>query len=214
MSLDFTALENIRKKAKEDKQMQLLDNMIVEEPKDDIIGGSSYLSKPINNAINEDITSKDKEAAAITQKKVTDNKRFKTSINRQQQILEDAKHTTARYQKAIEQTSQLQTEILKDIKKGVSCYDLFLKAIKAVSLAAGNEVFYNQAKNDLIAIYGEGLTEQRPLEIKLEEVKNRLDKLQKSATGLNIDAEDIKRLNSAIKAHKEEIERIESKLRG
>lgn len=68
MSLDFTALENISKKAKEDKQMQLLDNMTVEEPKDDIIGGSSYLSKPINNAINEDITSKDKEAAAITQK--------------------------------------------------------------------------------------------------------------------------------------------------
>jgi hypothetical protein len=197
--------------------MQLLDNMIVEEPKNDI----KKILKAASPAINEDITSKGKEAAAITQKRVEDNKvnidievKLGNSFNKAKETIANAIEATAQYQRAIKTTSQLQTEILKGLDAGEPIYDLFLKAVKAVSLATGNSLFYKEVKKDLVAIYGKGLKEQKPLEIKLEEVKDRLKNLEESAKADSLPADELKRIVSAIVAHKAEIEQIESILRG
>lgn len=67
------------------------------------------------------------------------------------------------YQENIKRSGQLQTEILKGVKAGENVYNLFLKAVKAISLMTSNSLFYSQIEADTRAIYGEGLQEQAPL---------------------------------------------------
>ena len=81
------------------------------------------------------------------------------------------------YQENIKTSSTLQTQILKGLKAGEDVYSLFLKAAKAISLMTSNSVFYSQTEEDLKAIYGRGLQEKPPLQIELEEVQGRLQKL-------------------------------------
>lgn len=78
------------------------------------------------------------------------------------------------YQENIKRSGQLQTEILKGVKAGESVYNLFLKAVKAISLMTSNSLFYSQIEADTRAIYGEGLQEQAPLQCELAEVQKRL----------------------------------------
>lgn len=133
-------------------------------------------------------------------------------ITEQQQVLENARQVYAAHQDAIKKTEQLQAQILKGIKKGVSSYDLLLMAVEAVSLATSNSVFYSQAKADLIAIYGEALNEERPLEWKLEATLERLKNLKVYQAKEEGTTDDKGRVTWAIKSHEEEAERIQKKL--
>lgn len=104
------------------------------------------------------------------------------------------------YQENIKTSSQLQTSILKGIKAGEDVYSLFLKAAKAISLMTSNTLFYNQTEEDLIAIYGRGLQEKPPLQMELEGVQERLQKLREAEK--REQASDSKeRIQRAIQAH-------------
>lgn len=104
------------------------------------------------------------------------------------------------YQENIKTSSQLQTSILKGIKAGEDVYSLFLKAAKAISLMTSNTLFYNQTEEDLIAIYGRGLQEKPPLQMELEGVQERLQKLREAEK--REEASDSKqRIQRAIQAH-------------
>lgn len=105
------------------------------------------------------------------------------------------------YQENIKTSSTLQTQILKGLKAGEDVYSLFLKAAKAISLMTSNSVFYSQTEEDLKAIYGRGLQEKPPLQIELEEVQGRLQKLIE-ADKREKDGDSKERIQRAIQAHK------------
>ena len=106
------------------------------------------------------------------------------------------------YQENIKTSSTLQTQILKGLKAGEDVYSLFLKAAKAISLMTSNSVFYSQTEEDLKAIYGRGLQEKPPLQIELEEVQGRLQKLIE-ADKREKDSDSKERIQRAIQAHKD-----------
>lgn len=113
------------------------------------------------------------------------------------------------YQENIKTSSQLQTDILKGLKAGEDVYSLFLKAAKAISLMTSNTVFYKQTEEDLIAIYGRGLQEKPPLQMELDEVQGRLQRLiEAEKREENTDSKE--RIKRAIQAH----ERRATELRG
>lgn len=106
---------------------------------------------------------------------------------------------------------QLQTEILKGVKAGESVYNLFLKAVKAISLMTSNSLFYSQIEADTRAIYGEGLQEQAPLQCELAEVQKRLARL-KEAQAEELEHDSRERIGRAIQAHEAKIAQLQGKI--
>lgn len=115
------------------------------------------------------------------------------------------------YQENIKRSGQLQTEILKGVKAGESVYNLFLKAVKAVSLMTSNSLFYSQIEADTRAIYGEGLQEQAPLQCELAEVQKRLTRL-KEAQAEELEHDSRERIGRAIQAHEAKIAQLQGKI--
>lgn len=115
------------------------------------------------------------------------------------------------YQEKIKRSGQLQTEILKGVKAGESIYNLFLKAVKAISLMTSNSLIYNQIEADTRAIYREGLQEQAPLQCELAEVQKRLTRL-KEAHMEELEQDSRERIGRAIQAHEAKIARLQGKI--
>ena len=122
---------------------------------------------------------------------------------------ERIKEVYTTYQNNIKTSSTLQTEILKGLKAGEDIYRLFLKAVKAISLMTSSSVFYTQSEQDIKIIYGIGLQEKVPLQIELKEVETRLKRLQEALLRED-NTDDKRRVETAIKVHKEKIEKISS----
>lgn len=116
------------------------------------------------------------------------------------------------YQENIKRSGQLQTEILKGVKAGESVYNLFLKAVKAISLMTSTSLFYSQIEADTRAIYGEGLQEeQAPLQCELAEVQKRLTRL-KEAQAEELEHDSRERIGRAIQAHEAKIAQLQGKI--
>lgn len=111
------------------------------------------------------------------------------------------------YQENTKWSGQLQTEILKGVKAGESVYNLFLKAVKAISLMTSNSLFYSQIEADIEAIYGRGLQHKPPLQKVLQEAQERLQRLL-DAEQREPEGNSKERIKAAIKAHRAEIERL------
>lgn len=107
------------------------------------------------------------------------------------------------YQKNIKLSGQLQTDILKGVKRGEDIYSLFLKAVQAISLMISKTVFYSQLNDDIRAIYGAGLSEPQPLKLELEEVQTRLEKLREASKRETEPADSLQRIERAIHAHEQ-----------
>ena len=115
------------------------------------------------------------------------------------------------YQENIKRSGQLQTEILRGVKTGESVYNLFLKAVKAISLMTSNSLFYSQIEADTRAIYGEGLQEQAPLQCELAEVQKRLARLREAQTE-ELEHDSRERIGRAIQAHEAKIAQLQGKI--
>ena len=115
---------------------------------------------------------------------------------------EEALRICREHQQNTAKSQHLQSDILKGLKAGEDVYSLFLKAAKAISLMTSNSVFYSQTEEDLKAIYGRGLQEKPPLQIELEEVQGRLQKLIE-AEKREKDSNSKERIHRAIQAHKD-----------
>ena len=116
------------------------------------------------------------------------------------------------YQNNIMTSNQLQTEIIKGVKQGESVYTLFLKAAKAISLMTSNSFFYSQIEADIRAIYGAGLLEISPLELELDAVKERLQRLREAQTREGEPEDSRQRIANAVKAHESRAEHIKGLL--
>lgn len=76
------------------------------------------------------------------------NKLSKEAYNKRDE-LERAREVYAQHQEAIKATQLLQSEILKDLKEDAPKDTILLKALRCVSLATGNQAFYEQAEKNL-----------------------------------------------------------------
>lgn len=108
----------------------------------------------------------------------------------------------------IKASGTLRTEILKGARAGESIATLFLSAVKCISLMTGDTVFYSQIEADVKAIYGEGLLEPEPLQIQIQEVEERLGKLQHSLTRAGITSFERQRIENAVQAHQKKKEEL------
>lgn len=97
------------------------------------------------------------------------------------------------------------------MKTGESVYNLFLKAVKAISLMTSNSLFYSQIEADTRAIYGEGLQEQAPLQCELAEVQKRLARLREAQTE-ELEHDSRERIGRAIQAHEAKIAQLQGKI--
>lgn len=66
-----------------------------------------------------------------------------------------------------------------------------------------NTAFYSQLEDDIKAIYGAGLLEPKPLELELEEVQGRLERLIEASKRGTETADSLQRIERAIQAHKQ-----------
>ena len=127
--------------------------------------------------------------------------------------LDRAREVYKIYQENILLAGELETEILKGLKQGENIYKLFLKAVKAISLIMGDDEIYCQAESDIKAIYGAGFLEPEAIEIELNLLEARLNKL-KDALERENELEVKRRIAVAIEAHEEKISRIKRTNRG
>lgn len=130
----------------------------------------------------------------------------KKADNRKQQ-LEFSADVLKVHQEAKRKTTLLISDITKGLQQGEDIHDLFLKALEALALTTNAPDFYQRSRETLKTVYGVGLGEARPLEIELEDIRRRLERLQtalKQADG----AEEQRRLKNAIKAHEKRVEKL------
>lgn len=130
---------------------------------------------------------------------------------REQQELDRAREVYRNYQSNIRAAGNLRADILKGLRAGEPAEGLLLKACNIISLMTGDTVFNTQAEQDLIAIYGEGIGAEKPLEYKLEQVQKRLNNMQQ-AIKRGLEPDDKRRVEAAIAAHKAEVNRIKELL--
>ena len=104
------------------------------------------------------------------------------------------------YQNNIKATGELRTQLLKGVKAGEPPVLLLLKAVECISLMTSDKLFYSQIEGDIRSIYGAGLLEREPLELELESVKKRLEKLEQARKRETGDSK--KRIEAAIQAHR------------
>lgn len=117
------------------------------------------------------------------------------------------------HQQNIKKSGALRSDVLKGINEGESPLSILLKAVECISLMTGDEAFYNQSKNSILAVYGWGLGDPSPLEAELKEVDKRLAMLKRAELGEENAPPDIaKRVNDAIVAHEALKEKLEKKM--
>lgn len=116
------------------------------------------------------------------------------------------------YQENIKASGNLRAEILKGVQAGEDITTLFLKASKYISLMTGDKLFNEQIEKDIVAIRGWGLAENIPLELDLDKVKKRLDRLTE-ALCREVEPDAREHIERAIKTHEEKITHIETLLK-
>lgn len=111
------------------------------------------------------------------------------------------------------QAEELQALILVGISQGKDIYGLFLQAIDAVGLFTSNRQFREQARKDLVAVYGIGLEKPEALEVELSQVEERLKLLERPEKICGLPESDKQRVKKAIERHKEKAQELKTIIR-
>lgn len=129
---------------------------------------------------------------------------------RKQREQDLTKQILAERQDAIARTEILTSDIMRGLKEGQNPVRLLLMAIEAVSLATGNSVLYDQAKERISAVYGQGLHDKDALEIEIAETRKRLDRLKEAQKEDYLTTRDRVNIREAIRAHTEALARMQA----
>ena len=129
MELDFTGLDSLAKK-----------KTPATAPQERVLGQGEYK----NTSEQENPGNGFKTALDGTQE-------LQRRADNQRDTIARAAEVYRRYQDNIKATDTLQTEILKGVAAGEDIYQLFLKAVKALSLTVDNDLLYRQVERDLAA---------------------------------------------------------------
>lgn len=115
------------------------------------------------------------------------------------------------YQQNIRAAGQLTTDIIKGLNTGQDIHNLFLMAVKAICCMTSDNYLYSHAEETIKTIYGVVLGQQKPLELELAAVEERIFNLEEAV--LWADAPDErKRIENALKWHRQRQCKIKEKL--
>lgn len=131
MELDFTGLDSLAEKKPP-----------ATTPQERVLGQGEYK----NTSEQENPGNGFKTALDGTQE-------LQRRADNQRDTIARAAEVYRRYQDNIKATDTLQTEILKGVAAGEDIYQLFLKAVKALSLTVNNDLLYTQVERDLAKNY-------------------------------------------------------------
>jgi len=115
------------------------------------------------------------------------------------------------HQEATKRGELLMCEITKGITRGEEPAWLLLKACEVIGGMTGDVLFHEQNRKNLIAIHGAGLLEPAPLDMELQEIRQRLTMLTRPELD-NEPADNRARIERAIKAHKERAAYLEEQI--
>lgn len=188
MNLDFTKLDGLSIKGSQEAPHKSTDSGNINDPgiktpAEEL--GAENPAKSEEDEILQGLASLQREA------------------NANRMIVGRASAVYREYQGNIKTAARLQTDIVEGVKGGEDIYTLFLMAAQVISCMTANTVFYDQIRGDILAVYGAGLSEQKPLEIELEEVQGRLGKLREASRNSSESADSLQRIRSAIQAHEQ-----------
>ena len=193
MSLDFTVLEDLTSNTKT-KEKQAPRGFL----------------KPLNDKTNINASLEDKKAVNEQIESFRSYNGLARRIKRKNEEKDKQKQIFLMYTENLSKASIEQAEILKGLKAGNDIYNLFLKAIDTIELLSNNKAFSNQARENVIKVYGEQLGNKRPLEIQLEEINNRYNNIKKSLQQAK--GEDKKRIEKAAAEHKQKMDNLVNKI--
>ena len=137
--------------------------------------------------------------------------KYKPILRKQQEFYEAKERANAVYaehQNNKKKAGNLRTDILKGLQQGENSYILLLKAMECISIMTGDSAFYLQGKEEVKSVYGIGFEHDKALQIELKELKERLHMLSRPELQ-NEPENSRKRINNAIKQHKEKIAKLE-----
>ena len=151
-----------------------------------------------------------KQAGKVEETKPKDNQRrnpLALEQEAQRTAQAQAVEVYKEHQENIRKVGQLNTEILKGIQNGENLANLFLKAVKAMTLCTGNKAEYDIIESTLLAVYGAGLHDKEVVSISIDAVQSRLDRLKKALTEVS-NRNERSRIEQAIQAHQKKLEQL------
>ena len=103
---------------------------------------------------------------------------------------------------------EIKIKIIDMINAGKNSTEILLEVSKMLGEISGEETFYREVHEQLLAVQGFALEEKFILEKELEEVTARLKKIEAAEKNPDFTEEERKRMGYAIERHKAEIERL------
>lgn len=178
----------------------------------------SGLMNTKNNDVQADLR-KDKEAAYINtnekqEKPLEGNTGAKKLINAYRAEEADSRRAAAiykTYQDNIKRAGTLRTEIIKGVQRGESKTSLFLKAVEVIGLMTNDNVFVQQVKDDVRAVWGHGYGDADTIRMEVGEMKETLERLNASISREEADGDrdTLQRLKNAAQRHSERLDELE-----
>lgn len=178
----------------------------------------SGLMNTKNNDVQADLR-KDKEAAYINtnekqEKPLEGNTGAKKLINAYRAEEADSRRAAAiykTYQDNIKRAGTLRTEIIKGVQRGESKTSLFLKAVEVIGLMTNDNVFVQQVKDDVRAVWGHGYIDADTIRMEVGEMKETLERLNASISREEADGDrdTLQRLKNAAQRHSERLDELE-----
>lgn len=126
--------------------------------------------------------------------------------------LQRARDVYNEYQHNILAASEAKNAILKGIDKGESLCALLLLAAEAIARTTNDSVFASVVKRKLVEVRGLGLGDPEALDMERQAIEQRLDNLR-AALERERGTEQESGIKWAIRAHEQELQRIEKLLK-
>ena len=104
---------------------------------------------------------------------------------------------------------QMKMEILNMIHSGESPYDIVYMMAKRLEAASGEPGYADYVKDQLCAVYGCALQEEKLLTDELDDVTARLHRIEKAYESDEFTEEEHIRIGFAVDRHKKNIKRLE-----
>ena len=103
---------------------------------------------------------------------------------------------------------EIKVKIMDMINAGKNSTEILLEVSKMLGEISGEESFYSEVYEQILAVQGLALDDKFILKTELEEVSARLEKIQAAEKNPDFTEEEHKRMGYAIERHKAEIERL------
>ena len=103
---------------------------------------------------------------------------------------------------------EIKVKIMDMINAGKNSTEILLEVSKMLGEISGEESFYREVYEQILAVQGLALDDKFILQTELEEVSARLEKIQSAEKNPDFTEEEHKRMGYAIERHKAEIERL------